>query len=61
MRELFIIVFSRTLKKVEWKNTRLVKDNIEEEIKKMKQVPGKNTTLLGMGMFFFATSLLKRA
>jgi len=43
------IVFSRTLKKVEWSNTRLVKDNIEEEIKKMKQMPGKNMTLLGSG------------
>jgi dihydrofolate reductase len=43
------IVFSRTLKKVEWNNTRLVKDNIEEEMKKMKQMPGKNMTLLGSG------------
>jgi dihydrofolate reductase len=43
------IVFSRTLKKVEWSNTRLVKDNIEEEIGKMKQMPGKNMTLLGSG------------
>jgi dihydrofolate reductase len=43
------IVFSRTLKKVEWNNTRLVKDNIEEEIKKMKQQPGKDMTLLGSG------------
>lgn len=43
------IVFSRTLKKVEWNNTRLVKDNIEEEIGKMKQMPGKDMTLLGSG------------
>ena len=43
------IVFSRTLKKVEWKNTRLMKDNIEEEIKKMKQMPGKDMTILGSG------------
>jgi dihydrofolate reductase len=43
------IVFSRTLKKVEWSNTRIVKDNIEEEIKKMKQMPGKDMTLLGSG------------
>ena len=43
------IVFSRTLKKVEWNNTRLVKDNIVEEIKKMKQTPGKDMTLLGSG------------
>jgi dihydrofolate reductase len=43
------IVFSRTLEKVEWSNTRMVKDNIEEEIKNMKQQPGKNMTLLGSG------------
>jgi dihydrofolate reductase len=43
------IVFSRTLKKAEWNNTRLVKDNIVEEIKKMKQLPGKDMTLLGSG------------
>ena len=43
------IVFSRTLEKVEWNNTRLVKDNITEEIKKMKQMPGKDMTLLGSG------------
>lgn len=43
------IVFSRTLKRVEWNNTRLLKDNIDEEIKKMKQLPGKDMTLLGSG------------
>jgi dihydrofolate reductase len=43
------IVFSRTLKKVDWTNTRLVKGNLEAEIKKMKQMPGKNMSLLGSG------------
>ncbi len=43
------IVFSRTLDKVEWNNTRLVKGNIAEEIKKMKQMPGKDMTVLGSG------------
>jgi dihydrofolate reductase len=43
------IVFSRTLKKVEWNNTRLVKDNIAGEIKTMKQMPGKDMTILGSG------------
>jgi len=43
------IVFSRTLKKVEWNNTRLVTDNIAEEIQKMKRMPGKDMTLLGSG------------
>jgi dihydrofolate reductase len=43
------IVFSRTLKKAEWNKTRLMKDNIVEEIKKMKQLPGTDMTLLGSG------------
>jgi dihydrofolate reductase len=43
------IVFSRTMKKPEWINTRLVKGNMEEEIKKLKQTPGQNMTLLGSG------------
>lgn len=43
------IVFSRTLKTAEWSNTRLVKDNIAEEVRKLKQMPGKEMTLLGSG------------
>ena len=43
------IVFSRTLKKAGWNNTRLVKDNLTEEIKKLKQLPGRPVTLLGSG------------
>jgi dihydrofolate reductase len=49
MNSLPKIVFSRTLEKVEWSNTRLVKDNIEEEIKKMKTQSGKDMALLGSG------------
>jgi dihydrofolate reductase len=43
------IVFSMTLKKAEWNNTRLVKDNMVEEVRKMKQMPGKDMTILGSG------------
>jgi dihydrofolate reductase len=43
------IVFSGTLKKAEWNNTRILKDNITQEIKKMKQTPGKDMTILGSG------------
>jgi dihydrofolate reductase len=43
------IVFSRTLKKAGWNNTRILKDNIVEEVRKMKQVPGKDMTILGSG------------
>lgn len=42
-------VFSRTLRKVAWSNTRLVNGNMEEEIGKLKQMPGKSMTLLGSG------------
>jgi dihydrofolate reductase len=41
------IVFSTTLVKVEWNNSRLVKQNIEEEIKNLKQQPGKDMVILG--------------
>jgi dihydrofolate reductase len=43
------IVFSRTLKKVEWNNTRQSQENIAEEIKQLKQTPGNNMTILGSG------------
>jgi dihydrofolate reductase len=41
------LVFSRTLDKVVWKNTRIVKDHIEEELLRMKQEPGKDMVILG--------------
>jgi dihydrofolate reductase len=43
------VVFSRTMKKTEWNNTRLVKDNMEEEVRKLKEQPGKDIALLGSG------------
>jgi dihydrofolate reductase len=43
------IVFSRTMKKADWNNTRLVKDNMLEEVRKMKQLPGKDMAVLGSG------------
>ncbi len=42
------IVFSRTLKKVEWENTTLLKDNLVEEVKKLKRGK-KDITILGSG------------
>ena len=42
------IVFSRTLKKAEWNNTRLVGDLIGE-IKTLKRESGKGLTVLGSG------------
>jgi dihydrofolate reductase len=43
------IVFSRSLAEAVWNNTRLVKDNIVEEISKLKKMPGKDMTILGSG------------
>ena len=41
------IVFSRTLKKAEWNNSRLVKDDAVEEVRKLKRQPGKNMFVFG--------------
>jgi dihydrofolate reductase len=41
------IVFSKTLPGVEWQNTRLVKENIPEEIQKLKAQPGKDMIIFG--------------
>lgn len=49
MNNLPKIVFSKTLEKVEWKNSRLVKENIAEEISKLKRQPGKDMVIYGSG------------
>jgi dihydrofolate reductase len=41
------IVLSKTLEKVEWSNSRLISENIKEEILNIKQQPGKDLVLLG--------------
>ncbi len=41
------IVFSRTLERAEWNNTRLVKENAEQEVAKLKQQPGKDLFIFG--------------
>ena len=41
------LVFSRTLEKVAWENSRLIKDHIAEEMLKLKQEPGKDMIILG--------------
>jgi dihydrofolate reductase len=43
------IVFSRTLMSADWQNSRIISDNIVEEIKKLKQEDGKDMTILGSG------------
>jgi dihydrofolate reductase len=50
MNNLPKIVFSKTLEKVEWNNSRLIKDNIKEEVIKLKQKPGKDIVIFGSGI-----------
>lgn len=42
-------VVSTTLDKAEWNNTVIIKDNVVEEIKKLKQQDGTNITVHGSG------------
>ncbi|WP_149694631.1 dihydrofolate reductase family protein [Chitinophaga sp. CF418] len=43
------VVFSQTLESATWSNTRLVRENIGEEVLKMKQSPGKDMIIYGSG------------
>jgi dihydrofolate reductase len=49
MNNLPKVVFSRTLDKASWNNTRLVKGGLAEEIREMKQGAGDDVTILGSG------------
>jgi dihydrofolate reductase len=49
MNNLPKVVFSRTLEKASWNNTKLVKDDMTAEIRRMKKEPGKDMTILGSG------------
>jgi dihydrofolate reductase len=43
------IVFSRTLEKASWNNTKLIKGDLPAEVRKMKQEPGADMVILGSG------------
>jgi dihydrofolate reductase len=43
------IVFSRTLKKADWNNTRIIKENMIEEVKTLKKQAKSDMTILGSG------------
>jgi dihydrofolate reductase len=49
MNQLQKVVFSRTLAQAEWENTRLVKSDMVEEIRKMKKESGDGMAILGSG------------
>jgi dihydrofolate reductase len=43
------VVFSRTMDRPSWSNTRLVKGDIAAEVRKMKDTPGPDTVIFGSG------------
>jgi len=43
------IVFSRTLKKAEWQNTRLISDDLVSTVRRLKSESGNPITILGSG------------
>lgn len=47
MNSLQKVVISKTLQKSDWNNTILIKDNIEAEIRKLKEQPGKDIAIFG--------------
>jgi dihydrofolate reductase len=49
MNNLPKVVFSRTLDKATWKNTRLLKGDLVAETRKLKSEPGDNLVILGSG------------
>lgn len=51
------VVFSHTLAGVEWKNTKLVKGDVKEEILKLKQQPGKDIGIGSPGLIAAAMDL----
>lgn len=51
------IVFSRTLKNFEWKNTKLATEALKEEILKLKIQPGKNILVGSPGIISELTKL----
>lgn len=60
MNSLSKIVFSKTLEKADWNNTRLVKENIPEEISKLKQsLPGQDKDLAIFGSSDLALTFIQ--
>ena len=57
MNNLPKIVFSKSLQKADWNNSRLIRDNIQEEVSKLKAQPGKDMVIFGSASL--ASSLLR--
>lgn len=43
------VVFSRTMEKASWNNTKLIKGDLAAEVRKMKQEPGDPMVIMGSG------------
>jgi dihydrofolate reductase len=43
------VVFSRSMEKASWNNTRVVKGDLVEEVRKLKEEPGDGLVLMGSG------------
>ena len=57
MNHLPKIVVSTTLAKAEWANTRIIRDDVGEQLSELKQQPGKDIAILGSSQL--TMSLLK--
>ena len=53
------VVFSRTLDNVSWANTRLIKGNLADEVRKLKEEPGDNMVIMGSGSIISQLALEK--
>lgn len=49
MNNLQKVVFSRTMEKADWKNTKLMKSELSKEVQKMKNEAGDDIVILGSG------------
>jgi dihydrofolate reductase len=49
MNKLPKVVFSRKMDQASWQNTRVVKGNLAEEVRKLKQEDGEHMVLMGSG------------
>ncbi|MEP6684623.1 MAG: dihydrofolate reductase family protein [Parafilimonas sp.] len=49
MNSLQKIIFSKTLEEAIWNNSLIIKESIVEEVKKLKQQPGKDIVIFGSG------------
>jgi dihydrofolate reductase len=49
MNNLPKVVFSRTMDNATWNNTKLVRENMVEEVRRMKSEPGRDMVIMGSG------------